>query len=162
MATIEQVMVQRMIKIRKIINTGLKTILGEEIKETILYYLENNFYSMGYGNRGDLAKSITVDVEMTDAQQFVVNVYFADDKIRHRSWFGSERLGINSGDTVYSVGWINDGWSYLHGSRDKRLRDEGAEPHFMEDALSDLERNRGWLDKFYAYLRSNGIDIQKI
>lgn len=162
MASIERVMEQRMNQIKKIINTGLKIILGEEIRETIIYYLENNFYSMGYGNRGELAKSIHVDVEMDSSNSFVVTVYFDDEKIRHRSWFGSESLGISDGDISYTVGWVNDGWSYIHGSRDERLRDRGLEPNFMEDALDDLERNRGWLEKFYDYLRSNGIEIQKV
>ncbi|MGL5328315.1 MAG: hypothetical protein ACRDD7_03530 [Peptostreptococcaceae bacterium] len=160
MATFEQVMNQRMAKIQKIIDKGLKTVLGEEIRETILYYLENNFYSMGYGNRGDLAKSISVDVEMVNNNAFLINVYFDDDKICHRSWFGSESLGISQGDRVYSVSWINDGKTFIKGSTSVRLEDIGVKPHFMEDALSDLQRNSGWVEKFYNYLRSNGIDIE--
>lgn len=161
MASIDRIMEQKMNQIRNVINTGLKVVMGEEIRETLLYYLEMNFYSKGYGNKADLAESLSVDVVMDNKNTFTVKVYFDDNKIGHESWFGSQRLGIYAGDSpVYTAQWINDGWSYMHGSRNERLRDFGLEPQFMEDALKDLKNNKGWIKKFYSYLRINGIDIE--
>lgn len=162
MANIEYVMQRKMAKINRIISDGLKNIVGEEIRLTLVYYIENNFYSIGYIRSGMLAKSLKVNVEMNKDNSFTVEVYFDDKKIKHSTIYGSEKLGINSGDIVYTVQWINDGWTYLHGSREKRLKDLGIEPQFIEDALDDLKRNKGWLDKFYTYLRNNGINIQNL
>ena len=79
-------------QIRNVIDTGLKVVMGEEIRETVLYYLEMNFYSKGYGNKADLAESLSVDVVMDNKNTFTVKVYFDDNKIGHESWFGSQRV----------------------------------------------------------------------
>lgn len=160
MASIEAVLNQRMNMIKRVIEKGLKTIIAEEIKETLIYRIETNLYSMGYSSRGDLVNSIRVNVEMEDKDNFLINVYFDDKRIRHTSWFGSEKLGINSGDQVYSVQWINNGKSFVKGNRNLRLEDVGAEPHFLEDALRDLQTHTQWVDRFYSYLRNNGIELE--
>lgn len=160
MVSIERFMELRMKQIKGVINKGLKEIVAKEIKDTIIYRLETNFYDNGYANRGDLAKSISVNVLGGYGNQFTVEVYFDDEKIRHKSWFGSENLGISAGDISYTVQWINDGWTYIRGSTSVRLMDVGLTPHFLEDALNDLEKYPKWKNNFYEYLRKNGIEIE--
>lgn len=160
MASIEAVLNQRMNMIKNVIKKGLKTIVAEEIRETLIYRMESNFYSMGYGRRGDLVNSIRVNVEMQDKDNFLITVYFDDKRIRHTSWFGSETLGIKSGDQVYSVEWINAGKTFMKGSRGIRLEDIGEAPHFLEDTLRDLQTHTQWIDRFYNYLKNNGIELE--
>lgn len=160
MASIEAVLNQRMNMIRRVIEKGLKTIVAEEIRETLIYRIETNLYSMGYSNRGNLVNSIRVNVEMQGKDSFLITVYFDDKRINHTSWFGSEDLGISVGDTVYSVEWINSGKSFVKGNRSLRLEDIGKTPHFLEDALRDLQTHTQWIDRFYNYLKNNGIELE--
>lgn len=159
MANIDRLVEQRMKQIKKVIDKGC-LVIADKIKKTLIYNIQETFYNMGYGDEHDLWESIDVLILGGYGKEFTVEVFFNDNKINHTSWFGSENLGISSGDKVFSVSWINDGWSYLHGSTSERLRDVGESPHFLEKTLIELQNNKSWLNDFKKYLRDNGIDIE--
>ena len=125
MADANALIQQRIDKINRIIQNGCTTMLGKYIKESLNYYLYETFYRLGYCNNEDLANSITIKVEPSGADSFLIEVFFDADKINHTSIFGSESLGIQSGENVYSVNWINDGKTFILGSNSIRMEDVG-------------------------------------
>ena len=159
MADAAAIIQQRLNKINAIIQIGCETILGKYIKESLTYYLYETFYRLGYCDSEDLANSITVKVEPSGVDSFLIEVYFDSDKINHTSIFGSESLGIQSGENVYSVNWINDGKTFILGSNSVRMEDVGKTPQFLEKTVEDINNNQHIINEFKTYLKKNGIDI---
>ena len=159
MADAKKLIEQKMRQINKIIETGCRNILGDRIKKILTYNIQESFYSLGYGDGHDLWDSITVNVYPVP-NGFTIDVYFDADKISHTSWFGSNKLGISAGENIYSISWINDGQSYIHGSRSLRLKDIGKAPQFIEKTIEDIESDNTLLNDFNNYLRKNGIDVK--
>lgn len=152
-------LIQKKIRmINNVIERGCKIILGKYIKETLIFYIYKTFYSLGYGDEGDLSDSITINVEYI-GNEFVIEVYFDETKIRHISFFGSEKLGISAGSNVFTVGWINSGETYVFGSRNTRMKDVGQTPGFLEKTVESLNNNGNMMKEFNSYLKKNGIDV---
>ena len=158
MADANALIQKRINAINKIVEKGCKDVIGKYIKETLIYYIYETFYKLGYGDEGDLANSIEIEVEYV-GNGFIITVCFDDDKINHTSYYGSEKLGIKKGSNVYTVNWIDNGETYVIGSRSKRLKDIGKTPSFLEKTVESLNGNNNILNEFKSYLKKNGIDI---
>lgn len=159
MADAKNLIEQKMRYINKIVESGCRNILGDRIKKILTYNIQDSFYSLGYGDDHDLWNSITVNVYPVPTG-FMIDVYFDADKISHTSWFGSNKLGIKKGSNVFSISWINEGQSFIHGSRNIRLKDIGKAPQFIEKTIEDIKSDNTLLSDFNNYLRKNGIDVK--
>lgn len=159
MADVKKLIAQKMAYINKVVEKACRDVLGDRVKKILVYNIQDSFYSLGYGDEHDLWNSITVNVYPVPTG-FAIDVYFDADKINHTSWFGSNKLGIKAGENVFSISWINDGQTFMHGSRKIRMRDVGKAPRFIEKTIEDIKTDSSLVDDFNSYLRKNGIDVK--
>lgn len=147
-------------KIKAVVYRECKQILAQEIKDRLIDKIFENFYDRyGVGDSGWLIDSIDIKVEPNnDMSDFIVYVYWKNNRLRHTSLFGSKDLSINKGQFVYDIEWINDGFTYLPNGNGERINEHG-DVMFIEDCIDDLQFNSAWIHRFYDYLRKNGIDI---
>lgn len=148
-------------KMIPVIKRGCNDILANEIKDKLIEKIFDNFYDRyDVGDTGWLIDSITVKVSpISLLDGFEIFVYWKNTPLRHTTWWGSDKYNIAQGSKVYTVDWINKGYTFLpDGSGEKMLDREGVQ--FIEDAIKELQLDGNWLNKYYNYLRKNGINIE--
>lgn len=148
-------------KIESVIKRGCKLILAQKIKDKLIENIFNNFYDQyNMGDKGWLIDSLSVKVEPVDGLDgFSIEVFWKDNSLKHTTWWGSSKLGVQANSKVYSVNWINSGYTFLSDGSGRRINEVG-EVKFIEKTIEELEFDDSWIQEFYKYLRSNGIDVR--
>lgn len=149
-------------KIEKVIERGCKLILAEKIKEKLIENIFDNFYDKyDMGDKGWLVDSLSIKVKpIENLRGFSVEVFWKDKPLSHTTWWGSSKLGVKANSKVYTVEWVNKGYTFLSDGSGRRINEVGK-VKFIEKTIEELEFDDSWLQDFYEYLQSNGIDINK-
>lgn len=148
--------------------------VAEEVKEILKKYIDRNFYQKYRINAtNQLWDSLRVKPMRNGLRQVTdLWIYFDVPSVNHRSWFGSESLGISSGDKVYTPQWINDGWTFLPsdsqtsfgggtGTSLARIRDVAQAPQFMEDTINALNSTTPHIRKLISSLKKKKIFVER-
>lgn len=149
-------------KIEKVIGSGCKLILAEKIKEKLIENIFDNFYDKyDMGDKGWLVDSLSIKVKpIKNLRGFSVEVFWKDKPLSHTTWWGSSKLGVKANSKVYTVEWVNKGYTFLSDGSGRRINEVGK-VKFIEKTIEELEFDDSWLQDFYKYLQSNGIDINR-
>lgn len=148
-------------KIKSVIKRGCKIILAQKIKDKLIESIFNNFYDQyNMGDKGWLIDSLSVKVEPVNGLDgFSIEVFWKDNSLKHTTWWGSGKLGVQANSKVYTVDWINSGYTFLSDGSGRRINEVG-EARFIEKTIEELELDDSWVQEFYKYLRNNGIDVK--
>ena len=145
--------------IKQVIVNGSKVVLAKKIKEKLVQKIEDNFYDRYKVGENPhwLIQSLKVEV-VPKTNNIEVFVFFDNQMLAHNTWWGSNKLGIQSGESVYTPQWINDGWTFDPYTGERMNKVGGV--NFLEDAIKELEVDNSLINEFYKYLKSKGIELK--